>query len=151
MKRASPVIWDSVEPTVVGLGYDLVGVEYGTGPDGPTLRVYIDQDAGITLDDCVRVSDQLSAVLDVADPISEAYRLEISSPGSDRPLFRIGDYERFVGAEVRIRTLDKIDGRRRFKGQLLGVENGVIRVQVEDDQYEIEFEAVDEARLVPQD
>jgi ribosome maturation factor RimP len=137
-----------VEPVVVGLGYELVGVEFDSRHR--VLRVYIDSDAGITIDDCSRVSHQLSGVLDVEDPIPGDYQLEISSPGMDRPLFTPAHYERFKGSLARLQLLRPVDGRRKFKARLLGLQADKVLLQDGETRFEIPFESIDRARLVPE-
>ena len=103
-----------VEPTLDGMGYELVRVRE-SGGDQPTLQVMAERKdrQDMTVDDCAKISRTLSAVLDVEDPISEAYSLEVSSPGIDRPLMRLEDYERFAGFEVKIETKRPLDGHRK--------------------------------------
>lgn len=138
-----------VEPVVTGLGYELVGVEFDSHQR--TLRVYIDREAGVGVDDCSRVSHQLSGVLDVEDPIPGNYQLEISSPGMDRPLFTPEHFERFVGALVRIQVLRPVQGRRRFKGRLLALEAGAtVHLEEDGSRYAIPFESIEKARIVPE-
>lgn len=137
-----------VEPVVEGLGYELVGLEFDSRVR--ILRVYVDQQAGITLDDCTRISHQLSGVLDVEDPIPGEYQLEISSPGMDRPLFTVEHYQRFVGSLVRLQLLRAVDGRRRFKGRLMSVDGGVVVLQEDGVDYRIPFESIEKARVIPE-
>lgn len=150
MKSADSALWALVEPVVLGLGHELVGVEFGPGPQGSTLRVYIDDPGGVTLDACADVSRQLSAVLDVKDPIGGAYQLEVSSPGADRLLFREADYHRFVGRRVRVRMSVPQNGRRSFTGALLGVAEGQVSLDVGGDVFRLRIAEVGEARLVPE-
>ena len=104
------------------MGYELVGVQMlNAGKHGKTLRIYIDHADGITLDDCAAVSHQFSGVLDVEDPVSGNYDLEVSSPGLDRPLFVAEHFARFTGEQVKIRTLSPHDGRRKLSGELKGI------------------------------
>ena len=136
-----------VEP----MGFELVGVEFHSRPGhGGVLRVYIDHQDGIDVDDCAAVSRQLSAVLDVEDPIREAYDLEISSPGLDRPLFKREDYLRFAGHQVSIRLRDKLDGRRRYKGVLQGLDEDKVLVDADGERWELPLELIEQARLVPE-
>lgn len=135
-----------VEP----LGYELVGVEYFQKGGGATLRVYIDHERGITLDDCTAVSHQLSGVLDVEDPISDQYDLEVSSPGLDRPLVFPEHFERFAGSRVRIRLSEKIEGRRKLEGVLLGVVPGGVALRADERDWEIPLTSIDSARLIPE-
>ncbi|MGH8582152.1 MAG: ribosome maturation factor RimP [Gammaproteobacteria bacterium] len=142
-----------LEPVVVGMGYELVGIERSGGRQRGLLRVYIDRidrDGGITLDDCERVSHQLSGVLDVEDAIRGAYTLEVSSPGLDRPLFAPRDFARFVGQMARIDLDRPIGGRRRFSGVLCEGTAETVRIVEDGEEYCIPFAAIHKARLVPQ-
>ncbi|HLG47693.1 MAG TPA: ribosome maturation factor RimP [Reyranella sp.] len=124
-------IEDIVSPTVVGMGYELVRVAMSKGG---TLQIMIEPADGRPMDveDCATLSRALSAVLDVEDPIPSAYTLEVSSPGIDRPLTREKDYVRWAGHLARVETTQPIEGRRRFKGTLLGLENGTVRLRLDD-------------------
>src|SRR5690242_18107433 len=126
-------IEDIVSPTVSGMGYELVRVAMSKGG---TLQIMIEPADGRAMDveDCATLSRALSAVLDVEDPIPSAYTLEVSSPGIDRPLTREKDYVRWAGHVARVETTQPIEGRRRFKGTLLGLENGAIRIRLDDGQ-----------------
>jgi ribosome maturation factor RimP len=137
-----------VEPVVVGMGYELVAVEFDAHQR--TLRVYIDCDRGVLVDDCSKVSHQLSGLLDVEDPIPGNYHLEVSSPGLDRPLCTPAHFERFKGALARIQLTGPIDGRRRFKARLLGVEGDKVLLLDGEIRLDIPFESIDRARLVPE-
>lgn len=148
-KQASEKVKNLVRPVVEGLGYEMVGVEHLTGRDGGLLRVYIDSSAGISVDDCADVSRQLGAVLDVEDPIPGNYTLEVSSPGMDRPLFELTDYERFIGQSVSMRLRADVVGRKRFKGTIIGVEGEEITLELEDGQVSLLYGLVDSARLDP--
>lgn len=146
--RAQERLIDLIEPVVNGLAYELVGVEF----DGRqrVLRIYIDNPAGITLDDCSKVSYQVSGVLDVEDPIPGRYQLEISSPGMDRPLFALAHFERFKGEMVRLQLVHAIEGRRRFKARLLGVEGESVLLQDGETTFRIPYESIEKARLAPE-
>jgi ribosome maturation factor RimP len=124
-------IEDIVSPTVVGMGFELVRVSMSKGG---TLQIMIEPADGRPMDveDCATLSRALSAVLDVEDPIPSAYTLEVSSPGIDRPLTREKDYVRWAGHVARVETTQPIEGRRRFKGTLLGLENGTVRIRLDD-------------------
>ena len=139
-----------IEPAVESLGYELVGVEYRGSATNGLLRVYIDHQDGITLDDCQAVSHQLSGVLDVEDPIHGHYALEVSSPGLDRPLFKAQDYARFAGQQVKVRMHGMIEGRRNFTGRLLGLEGDSAIVEVDGEEYLLPLDQVDQARLIPE-
>ncbi len=150
MQRASDKIWQCVEPVVTSLGYDFVGAEYGQGDNGMTLRIYIDKEGGILLDDCAAVSHQLSAVLDVEEPIQTKYVLEVSSPGIDRPLFKLNDFIRFVGQRIKVRSYALILGRRNFSGLLKSVENDEIFIDVDGEVFAIPISSVEQAKLLPE-
>lgn len=151
MQKAPGGLVELVERTVTPMGYEVVGVELaGSGDRGRVLRVYIDQEEGITLDDCAAVSHQLSGVLDVEDPIREHYRLEVSSPGLDRPLFTPAHFERFAGHEVRIRLARLIDRRRKLSGVLRGLRGEAVLVEVEGAELAIPLADIESARLVPE-
>ncbi len=137
-----------IEPVVVGMGYELVGVEFDAHQH--ILRVYIDCEGGIQVDDCSKVSHQLSGLLDVEDPIPGNYHLEVSSPGLDRPLFTLAHFERFEGSLARIQLSSPMGGRRRFKARLMGVQGDKVRVLDGGALFEIPFEAIDRARIVPE-
>ena len=120
-----------VAPTIVGMGYEVVRVSMSKGG---TLQIMIEPADGRPMDveDCATLSRALSAVLDVEDPLPSAYTLEVSSPGIDRPLTREKDYVRWAGHLARVETTLPIEGRRRFKGTLLGLENGTLRIRLDD-------------------
>ncbi len=120
-----------VEPVLEDLGFRLVRVHV-SGGDVKTLQIMAERpDGSITVDDCESISRQLSPVLDVHDPVPGAYRLEISSPGIDRPLVRPTDFETWSGHEAKIELTELVDGRRRFRGRLEGFEDGEIRIEVD--------------------
>lgn len=125
-------IEDIVSPTIVGMGYELVRVFMSRG--GGTLQIMIEPADGRPLDveDCAVLSRALSAVLDVEDPIPNAYSLEVSSPGIDRPLTRPKDYARWAGHLARFELAQPLDGRRRFKGTLMGLDGDVVKLKLED-------------------
>ncbi|KAB7628439.1 ribosome maturation factor RimP [Alkalilimnicola sp. S0819] len=136
-----------IEPVVEGLGYELVGLEYLPNPKNGLLRLYIDAPEGITLEDCTRVSHQVSGVLDVEDPIPGNYHLEVSSPGLDRPIFKAADYERFVGEQVRIRIQGILEGRRKFAGVLRGLEDEHVLVEEDEGLVRVPLGRIDKANL----
>ena len=143
-------ICDLLEPSVTGLGYELVGVELEGSGEGSILRVFIDRDAGITVGDCEKASRQIGAVLDVEDPIPESYVLEVSSPGLDRPLLTADHFVRFAGHPVRLRTTEPMDGRRGWKGRLVGCREGNVVVREGDEERIIPLGLVGKANLVPE-
>jgi ribosome maturation factor RimP len=144
--RLMQLIGQVVEP----MGYELVGIEYRRGADSGLLRIYIDQDAGILLDDCVKVSRQVSAMLDVEDPLKEAYQLEVSSPGVDRPLFVKEHFDRFAGSKVRVKLRMKLDGRKRFEGVLHGTKDEDVVLEMDGEMKYLPLDLIDSARLVPE-
>ena len=150
MRRNLEQLWGLLEPVVTGMGYELVEIEFNPSARHGTLRLYIDHEDGIQLEDCSDVSNQVSALLDVEDPIPGHYNLEISSPGMDRPLRSIRDYERFSGEIVKLKTAMAIDGRRNFKGRLLGVEGDEINIECDGQQFLLPLAAIEKARLVPE-
>ncbi|MBT3504592.1 MAG: ribosome maturation factor RimP [Piscirickettsiaceae bacterium] len=137
-----------VEAPIESLGYMLVGVEYIKNGRDTVLRIYIDAEQGISIEDCERVSHQVSGILEVEDPISSAYSLEVSSPGFDRPLFKQRDFERFIGAEAKIAMKLPVQGRRNFKGQLHGFIDGNIVIDVDGELYDLPLTKLAKARLV---
>lgn len=140
-----------LEPAVRALGYELVGIEYHPSGKHSVLRIYIDSEAGITLEDCTTVSHQVSGILDVEDTVPGQYSLEISSPGLDRPLFQAADYERFRGQRVKLRTRLPVDGQRKFKGLLQGLrQEDVVIVDDEGKEVCLPLDQIEQARLVPE-
>jgi len=138
-----------LEPTVEAMGFELWGLEYLSQGKHSLLRVYIDGENGITVDDCAAVSEQVSSVLDVEDPIHGEYTLEVSSPGMDRLLFKLEQYAGYVGEVVELRLRSAFDGRRKFKGVLKGIEGEDVVVQVDDHEYLLPHSAIDRARIQP--
>ena len=151
MTHSAHTLVDLARSVVEPMGYELVGVEFHTRSVNPLLRVYIDSESGVTLDDCQRVSHQLGGVLDVEDPISGPYTLEISSPGLDRPLFEARHFDRFAGAQARLQLREPLDGRRKLMGRLLGMRDGdVAIVDSEGREWRVPLERIEKARLVPE-
>lgn len=151
MKQDPLHIGEMLEPGISSMGYELVGVEFQTGgKGGGLLRIYIDSEQGITADDCQKVSYQVSGVLDVEDPIPGNYTLEISSPGLDRMLFRPQDFERFAGRLIKVRTTYPIEGRRKFKGRLTGMQGDNVVFEQDDMEISLPFDQIEQARLVPE-
>ncbi|MCP1674744.1 ribosome maturation factor RimP [Natronocella acetinitrilica] len=136
------------EPVVTSMGYELLGVQYKPAKGEGLMRVYIDAEAGITVDDCALVSHQISGLLDVEDPVPGHYRLEVSSPGMDRPLFTPEQFQRFAGVEVKIRLQRLWEGRRSFRGTLRGAEGGNVMVEENGLLYTIPADLIDRANVV---
>ena len=136
-----------IETTVVGLGYELVDVEMS--PRGRTVRVFIDlpgDDKGIDVEDCAKVSNQLSRVFEVEN--IDFDHLEISSPGLDRVVKKAADFERFAGQDIQVKVRIPHAGRRNFQGELLGCKDGKVGLRLEKDDVELEFNNIEKARLV---
>ncbi len=142
-------IGKAVAPAIEALGLELWGVEYLRHGRRATLRIFIDCLSGVTIDDCERVSRQVSAILDVEDPIAEEYTLEVSSPGIDRPLFTLPQFERFVGEEANVRLRIPLDGRRRFRGVIARVMADRIALRVEGGSIEMLHADIERAGLAP--
>ncbi len=138
-----------IEPAMTDMGYELVRV-ISTGGRRPTLQIMAERidRVGMNVDDCAEISRAVSALLDVDDPITGAYQLEVSSPGIDRPLMKPADFERFAGFEARMETDRLIEGQRRFRGRLLGVEADHVRLALPEGTKEIPLAAIRKAKLV---
>ena len=138
-----------LQPLVEDLGYEFVGLEYSSNPKNPSLVIYIDRPGGIAVEDCERVSREVAAVLDVEDPIPGHYDLEVSSPGLDRPLFTLEQFERFSGEVAQVSLFAPLDGRRKFKGKILGIQDGKVRLDQDGAVVELDMGNIAKARLVP--
>jgi len=138
-----------VTPSIEAMGFEVVRVRV-TGGERPILQIMAERvdRAPMTVEDCADLSRSISAVLDVEDPITGAYTLEISSPGIDRPLTRPSDFTRFAGFEARMETRVAVDGRKRFKGILKGLENDLVVLETEEGAARIPLDAVQKAKLV---
>lgn len=140
-----------IEPIVVGMDYELVGVEYLPQGKHSILRIYIDKAEGIIdVNDCGEVSRQISAMLDVEDPIKGEYSLEVSSPGLDRPLFTPAHFEQFTGSNASLRLKMPINGQRKFIGLIISVKNDVLNLESNGESVAIPFDLIDKANLVPE-
>ncbi|MFT6750770.1 MAG: ribosome maturation factor RimP [Candidatus Azotimanducaceae bacterium] len=138
-----------IEPIVVSFEYDLWGLEYLTQGRYSTLKIYIDSEKGVDVDDCAGISRQVGALLDVEDLIPSKYTLEVSSPGLDRRLFTIEQFDLFKGATVKLTLRSAYEGKRKFRGILCGVEEGDVVLRVGDEEYLFPFEDVDRTIVVP--
>lgn len=174
MSAKKKLLDDLIRPIVEGLGYECWGIEYLSQGKHTTLRIYIESlgaqsgiqqnlkevdeniteeqaaESGIELKDCELVSRQVSGVLDVEDPISSDYTLEVSSPGMDRALYTLSHYERFKGHQVALRLRMPYEGRRKYNGLLNGVEGNDVVLQVDDEEYLFPIESIEKANVVPQ-
>lgn len=146
---ATDRIRDIVSPTIEDMGYEIVRIQL-SGMQTPVLQVMAERTDGapMTVDDCADISRAISALLDVEDPISSAYTLEVSSPGIDRPLTRPKDFDRFAGFEARIETRLPIDGRKRFRGLLRGVQDGKVVVETPEGVFGLPLDDVQRAKLI---
>lgn len=136
-------------PTIESLGYDLWGLELLSPNRRPTLRLYIEGENGVTVDDCAKVSRHVSSVLDVEDPIQGEFTLEVSSPGVDRLLFKPEQYALYVGEPIEVRLRFPYEGRRRFRGWLMGLEGEDVIVRIDDHDYLLPLKQVDRAKVEP--
>jgi len=172
MRKDTQDLWNLVEPYARAAGLELVELQYGRDEGGWCLRIFIDRPWSGELDsaprlpgqdephelfhapaigheECERVSRDVSAALDVADMITHAYRLEVSSPGLERPLRREQDFQRFAGQKVKLRTTDPVEGRRNFSGTLVGAREGVVEVECDGQSCKVPLDLVAKANLVP--
>jgi ribosome maturation factor RimP len=139
------------EPVVEAMGYEFVGVEFTGGSGHGTLSIYIDREQGVDIDDCASISHQVSAILDVEEPIQQAFDLQVSSPGINRPLFKLSDYDRFAGEVIKIKLDVALVGRKNFKGILKGVvQSNFVQVDVDGENFELPFLDIGKANLIGQ-
>jgi ribosome maturation factor RimP len=150
MAVASSELKQLLGPVVEALGCELWGLELQTGGKTKLLRIYIDRaEDGIGVDDCERVSRQASAVLDVEEAINGEYILEVSSPGMDRPLYELSQYEQYIGEDISLRLRFPYEGRRNFKGRLTGIDDDEIILVVTDHEFLFPVEGIEKANVVP--
>lgn len=138
-----------IEPVVTGMGFVLWGIEFVRNGKFSTLRIYIDHEDGINVDHCADISRQVSAVMDVEDPITTEYNLEVSSPGMDRPLFTLEQYAAYVGEWADIKLRYAFEGRRNFKGVITGIEEGDVVLTADGQDFLLPMESIDKARIIP--
>lgn len=150
MRRDQTHLWELFEPVVSGMGYDLIEIEHFPNPKHGVLRLYIDKEGGVNVDDCSSVSRQISALIDVEDPVSGQFNLEVSSPGADRPLRRLQDFQRFTGSLVKLKMVMPLEGQRNFKGRLLEASEETVVIETDDEEISLPMSAVDKARIVPE-
>ena len=149
MSRRTTEMIEKLEPTVEALGYELVDVEYNPSAKHGLLRLYIDGPEGVTVEDCARVSHQVSGIMDVEDTIPGEYNLEVSSPGLDRILRTHKHYEQHLGLEVALRTKRAVSGRRKFTGLLAKAVDEQITLQVDGELVTFDLDNIEKTRLVP--
>lgn len=150
MAKFEQKLTEMLRPAVEQVGKDLLGIEFISAGKHSVLRLFIDHENGINVDDCAEVSRQVSAILDVEDPISTEYNLEVSSPGLDRPLFDLAHFEAVVGEIVDVKLGVPLNGRRKFKGTLEAIDGDLLIVEVDGETYELPHNNIDKANLVPQ-
>ena len=139
--------WGELEPHLIEQGFELVELEFAQQGGCGVLRLYVDRSGGVTIDDCVAVSQLLGPVLDAAEFYSDSYVLEVSSPGIDRPLRKPEDFQRFAGEKLVLKSQAPVNGRKKFKGVLLGVQDDAVRVECDGQEYAIAIENVQRANL----
>ena len=138
-----------LEPTIEHLGLELTDLELKLGGKGGFVRIFIDKEAGIDIDDCAMVSHRVSAILDVENPVPGNYTLEVSSPGLDRALTKLKHFQRFMGKDIRVKLRFPLDGRRNFRGALTSAIDEKIEVDIDGKSYSLPLETIESARLVP--
>lgn len=139
-----------IEPVVAAMGFELWGIDYLSQGKHSRLVIYIDGTDGVTVDDCADISRQLSAVLDVEDPIAGQYHLEVSSPGMDRPLFTLDHFKRYAGHIVALKLRTPFEGQRKYQGLLAGIEGDEVLLQLDGEEYCFPVDGIEQARVVPQ-
>jgi ribosome maturation factor RimP len=150
LRKDQTHLWELFEPVVNGMGFDLIEIEYFPNPKHGVLRLYIDKPEGIVIEDCSNVSRQISALIDVEDPVRGQFNLEVSSPGADRPLRRVKDFQRFTGSLVKLKTVMPLDGQRNFKGRLLKANEEVVVIETDTEEIDLPMSAIEKARIVPE-
>ena len=138
-----------LQPLVEDLGYEFIGLEYNSNPKHSVLRIYIDHDNGVGIEDCETVSRETAALLDVKDPIRSQYNLEVSSPGLDRPLFTAAHYCQFKGCLAQVTLFAPQDGRRKFSGPILGADETGVHIEQDGLEVTLDIGNIVKARLVP--
>ena len=139
-----------IEPVVTGLGFELWGLEYLNQGKHSVLKIFIEAEAGIDVDDCASVSRQVSGLLDVEDPLKGKYTLEVSSPGMDRRLFQLAQFEMFKGVKIKVSLRSPFDGKRKFTGLLCGVEDEDVVLRLGEEEFLFPFADIDRAQVVPE-
>ncbi|MCA1770182.1 MAG: ribosome maturation factor RimP [Halomonas sp.] len=138
-----------IEPVVTAMGFELWGIDFLSHGKHSRLVIYIDHENGISVDDCADISRQVSAIFDVEDPVRGEYRLEVSSPGMDRPLYTLDHFDRYRGHDVVLKLRAPFEGRRKFQGLLVGVEDDEVLLQAEGEEYCFPIDSIDQAQVVP--
>ncbi|CAM3603574.1 MULTISPECIES: ribosome maturation factor RimP [Halomonas] len=139
-----------IEPVVAAMGFELWGIDHLSQGKNSRLVIYIESENGVSVENCADISRQVSAVMDVEDPIAGEYRLEVSSPGMARPLYSLDQFTRFQGHHVALKLRTAFDGRRKYQGLLVGVEGDEVLLQLDSEEYCFPIESIDSAHIVPQ-
>ncbi len=147
MSRRTAELSEMLEPSITALGYTLWGIEYVPQGKHSLLRIYLDKEGGIDIEDCAQASRQISSILDVEDPISGEYTLEVSSPGIDRVLFNLDQFREYLGWYVQLRLTENFENRRKFAGQLKAIVDDEIVLIIGDEEYTIPYELIEKANL----
>ena len=155
MRKDQTHLWELFEPVVNGMGFDLIEIEHFPNPKHGVLRLFIDKPVGsdvegVVIEDCSAVSRQISALIDVEDPIRGQFNLEVSSPGLDRPLRRLQDFQRFTGSLVKLKTVMPLQGQRNFKGRLLEANEDIVVIETDAEEISLPMNAIEKARIVPE-
>ncbi len=148
MKRSESAITELIEPTVLAMELQLWGIDLSQRGKYSILRIYIEREEGVTITDCEKVSRQVSAILDMEDPIAGEYTLEVSSPGLDRPLFTSEQFGRFIGSDVKVRLLHPVDGRRKLNGSIENVSGDEIVLSVDGEGFRLQHTDIEKANVV---
>jgi len=138
-----------LQPLVEDLGYEFIGIEYNSNPKHSVLRLYIDQENGVAIEDCETVSRETAALLDVKDLIRSQYNLEVSSPGLDRPLFTLAHYREWAGHKAQINLFAPQDGRRKFSGPILSADEESVTINQDGSEVRLDFGNIAKAKLIP--
>lgn len=150
MRAPSQRLQGLLEPVVAALGYELLGIDFRSRSGSVLVRLYIDRPGGVTIDDCEKVSHQVSGVLDVEDAVPGAYTLEVSSPGMDRPLFSAAQFQRFVGSEVKLKLAVPVNGQRNFRGTIREVRGEDVVINSSGTELSLAMDQIERANLVPE-
>ena len=150
MANRTTALTEMFQPVIEAMGLQLWGIEYLPQGKHSILRVYLDKEGGIDVEDCAQASRQISSILDVEDPISGEYTLEVSSPGLDRPLFTAEQFQQYAGHYAQVRLTQSYDNQRKFTGQIKAVENDEVILIIGEEEYILPFELIDKANIVSQ-
>ena len=144
------VLTDLIEPVIIAMGYQLWGVEYLGQGKHSILRVYLEKEGGVFIEDCAQASSQISSLLDVEDPIKSEYTLEVSSPGMDRMLFSLEQFQEYAGYHVKLKLTENFEGQRNFTGQMKAVGNEEIVLIMGDEELILPYELIEKANIISQ-